>query len=260
MRRAMPRSCIMETALSLPQVALRPHPFPFQASLALTSDIDGCAPEAFEAIHKFLNTVEETPMGRGLGLDVGDSFWFFCANPTAQAPLTYFEGLGERPTAWAPRIREWIRLGWIDCLHTYGDFELAGGFRREMAERALAELRRQGLSLSVWVNHGGPFHNLQGVGHLRRLGDLPVYRSPNGHEQPVLEYHSDLMVNAGIRFCWIQELTDIVGQERPCGILEYYLKPREGIPPGRRLAALALGLAASSVHHPSRSVEFSLIQ
>jgi hypothetical protein len=205
--------------------------------LAITSDIDGCTPERFEGIHRFLNGE--------LGLDVGDSFWFYCANPAASSPLSYFEGVSDRPAPAAPRILDWIRRGWIDCLHSYGNFEQVGGFRREMAMRALEVVAREGLRIQVWINHGGPFHNLQNLMHPRCLGDLPRYPSPNGTDQPVLEYHADLTVDAGMRFCWSQDLlTPVVGQDRPCGRLEHH-REAGGLPSGRRLGAVALDLAAS---------------
>ncbi len=234
-------------------VALRPHPFPYRASLALASDVDGCSPDRFEEIHRFLNTREGTPSGPGLGLDVGDSFWFYCAHPSVRDVVSYFEGVSDRPSAAAVRILGWIRRGWIDCLHSYGDFEQAGGFRRGMAERALAVLKAEGLDIRVWINHGGPFHNLQNLMHPRSLGDLPRYLSPNGTDQPVLEYHADLTVGAGMRFCWSQDLlTRVVGQDRPCGRLEHHQGADEAVPALRRLAAAALDLASVPAPAPVR--------
>lgn len=211
---------------------LLPHPPPFRASLAITSDIDGCSPAAFLALHRFFDE---------LGLEVGDTFWFFSNNPRAQDPLTWFDGISEKPKH-ADLILEGIRKGWIDALHTYGDFEYRGGFHRGLAERALAEMARHGIRLSTWINHGGQFHNLQGVANPRRLGDVPQLTDMNGQSAPALEYHADLMVKAGLRFVWSSELTGIVGQERPCSALEYYMTGRPGVSGMKKLTTTALGL------------------
>ena len=57
---------------------LRRFPYPYRAMLAVCSDVDATAPWEFLRIHRFLNTL--TPRlpyyGDGLGLDIGDSFFF----------------------------------------------------------------------------------------------------------------------------------------------------------------------------------------
>ena len=45
--------------------------------LALCNDVDEMRLSQFREIHRFLNTLEETTMGPGVGLDVGDSLWFY---------------------------------------------------------------------------------------------------------------------------------------------------------------------------------------
>src|SRR5690349_20240139 len=50
-----------------PNVALRAFPWPYRAMLAICSDIDDESPRHFAALHRFLNTREMTPLGRGLG-------------------------------------------------------------------------------------------------------------------------------------------------------------------------------------------------
>ncbi|MBU0518772.1 hypothetical protein KJ564_07525, partial [bacterium] len=63
------------------------------------------------------------------------------------------------------------------------------------------------------TNHGD-IHNFQNVGRKDSLGDIPVHRSARGNASAVLEYHFDLARRAGVRYVWIKELTEIVGQER----------------------------------------------
>ena len=114
----------------------RPSP-PFKAALAVCSDIDYATPGYFSDLHAFLNGSGETRFGPGLGLDIADSFWFYNANPETPEGISYFEGTGDQEKD-AAVIRAGIREGRIDALHAYGDFSLGGGFRRELAERALA--------------------------------------------------------------------------------------------------------------------------
>lgn len=52
---------------------LRKFPFPYDAMLAISSDIDNATVKKFEDYHQFLNTKEQTSHGQGLGLDIGDS-------------------------------------------------------------------------------------------------------------------------------------------------------------------------------------------
>ena len=59
-------------------VTQRRFPYPYKALLAVSSDVDATSPWKFIRIHKFLNTL--TPAipyyGDGVGLDMGDSFFF----------------------------------------------------------------------------------------------------------------------------------------------------------------------------------------
>src|SRR4030042_3229005 len=60
------------------QVALRKFPYPFRAAIAICSDIDNTETlEEFLEIQRFLNTGEATSMGEGLGLEIGNSFFFY---------------------------------------------------------------------------------------------------------------------------------------------------------------------------------------
>lgn len=60
------------------RVIQRRFPYPYKALLAISSDVDAMSPWEFTRIHRFLNT--RTPRilyyGDGVGLDIGDSFFF----------------------------------------------------------------------------------------------------------------------------------------------------------------------------------------
>src|SRR5207253_3793143 len=59
------------------QNAPRWYPFPYQAALAICSDLDETADaETYFELMRFLNTTEDTSMGPGVGLEVGNSIYF----------------------------------------------------------------------------------------------------------------------------------------------------------------------------------------
>ena len=59
-------------------VSLRKFPFPFQAAMTICSDIDETrSSDEFLEIQRFLNTRSTTSMGNGIGLEIGNSFFFY---------------------------------------------------------------------------------------------------------------------------------------------------------------------------------------
>ncbi len=181
-------------------VRLRRVPHPFRAMLAICSDIDQTRLDSFREIHRFMNTLEETSMGRGVGLDVADSCWMykhpFSGNPLRDT-MAYFAGHSwETPSPYAPEMIQYLKCGWIDTLHSYGNFNLQGNntaaFTREHAERAIEVLDANQIRLAVWVNHGDR-NNRQNIGvHDFMEGDKPG--SP--------AYHADLLRRYGVEFLW----------------------------------------------------------
>lgn len=192
-------------------ISLRKFPYPYRAGFTICSDIDGTTFEDFVTIHSFLNSKENTPLGRGLGLELADSFWFYSNRNTQDHAFCYFEEDNKTPSKYAPAIRELIKTGYIDTLHSYGNFSKFGGFSRQLAERCLEELDKHSLKLETWVNHGDEY-NSQNIGSASyQLGDKPVeFISATSN------YHSDIMIDAGFTYFWDQEtsLTKIIGQDR----------------------------------------------
>jgi hypothetical protein len=200
-----------------PPVALRKYPYPYRGALAICSDLDFITPEDFLQIHRFLNTAQVTPMGAGVGLEIADSFWMYSAQPAASPCFSYFAGLEPVESPWAGMIADFIRAGYIDCLHAYGDFSHYGGFRRPMAARAVEVLQDQGIRIPVWTNHGDR-HNFQNLGESYSLGDRERSQSANGDWFPSAEYHADLTRALGVKFVWRSaDLTQVWGQDRPLG-------------------------------------------
>lgn len=101
------------------EIELRKYPVPYKCALTISSDIDECDVFTFLKLHSFINTTQDTKCGPGLGLDIGDSFWFYSDNPNE---MSYFEGNTEKRSRVGEIIEEFIRAGYIDCLHSYGNF------------------------------------------------------------------------------------------------------------------------------------------
>ncbi len=174
-------------------VALAKYPYPYRAMMAICSDLDQ-TPDRFvyREIARFLNTSEPTLMGRGVGLEVGNSIFFLM--PGDQ--FSYF-GTDE---AGRDMVRAMIRSGHIDCLHSYGDHART----RRDAERVLEELDRHGCQLPVWVDHSKSPTNF-GPDIMVGSGDVPSTAA----------YHADLTLRHGIRYVWRGRTTSVVGQDHP---------------------------------------------
>lgn len=164
--------------------------------MAICSDLDE-TPDARVYLDtiRFLNGTDTTSMGRGLGLEVGNTIYFDM--PPGQ--FSYWNA-GERERE---QVRTLIRSGHVDCLHSFGDLATERGH----AERALEELERNGCRLHVWVDHGRAPTNF-GADIMMGEGDLPGARA----------YHADLTLAHGIRYVWRGRVTSIVGQGIPRNI------------------------------------------
>lgn len=176
------------------EVTLRRFPYPYRAALAICSDIDETktAEELLE-IHRFLNTTQPTSMGEGVGLEIGNSVYFY----DGKREVSYFTQ-GEETRS---LLVDLIQAGYIDCLHSYGDV----AFTRDQIERALDVLHRLDCKLDVWTNHYGSRTNVSDKFEYffgECCGDVP------GAEV----YHTDITLDYGIRFAWVGASTRLVGQ------------------------------------------------
>lgn len=162
-------------------------------------------------------------MGEGLGLDIANSFWFFNANDqegfidaeeeaTLEDQLSYFGGDQADEEYKADEIICYIRAGWIDTLHSWGDFSRADTddtvFVRDHAKHAAKELDKLDLQISVWTNHGNRA-NIQNFGLGTGFAD---YQQGDVPDSPA--YHTDLALDAGIQFIWNSKGSDEVGARR----------------------------------------------
>jgi len=185
--------------------AVRPLPYPFRGALAISNDAEYLQMDFFEALMRFLNTRGPTPFGPGLGLCVTSSAFFF----SAQAyNLSYFDGMrADAPRSQqADRLDDYLRAGWIDTIHAYGDFDGAGGCTRAHAVEAFRALEKLGVRLEIFSNHGG-VENEQNIG-----ADAAYHRGDHaGHPA----YHADLLAENGVRYVWTDSL--VMPETRPVG-------------------------------------------
>lgn len=175
---------------------MRSWPYPFQAGMAISNDAEFMSFEFFEELMAFLNSHTKTSLGNGLGLSVTSSVFFYSANPYN---FSYFDGYNPKSSVskYAQRIDEYIKEGWIDTIHAYGDFDGVGGFQRIHAENTFRELKKKKLSIEVYTNHGGA-ENWQNIGKDAEYhcGDIKEHEA----------YHIDLMFENGIKYIWTDSM------------------------------------------------------
>jgi len=175
---------------------VRRWPYPYTAGLSISNDIEYMSLEFFQVLMEFLNTENETSLGKGVGLSISSSVFFFNFR---DYNFSYFDGLApDAPNSQnAHVIRDYIESGWIDTIHAYGDFDWVGGFCREHAERVLVELSQYGLRVPIFTNHG-TVDNVQNIG-----------MDVGYHQGDVLggeAYHADLLSSMGIKYVWTDSL------------------------------------------------------
>ncbi len=176
------------------KVSLRRFPYPYRAMLAICNDIDCMETvEEFLEIQRFLNTKDSTTMGEGVGLEIGNSFYFY----DREGGFSYF-GPDERSKQ---LIVDLVRAGYLDTLHTFGN----GATTRAEIGKAMDILEAEGCHLQVWVNHHGARSNIS--------PKFEYMLGESGGDDPLSPaYHTDLTVPYGIRFAWVGALTRIIGQ------------------------------------------------
>ncbi|RYH00178.1 MAG: hypothetical protein EON58_01205 [Alphaproteobacteria bacterium] len=172
------------------------------AQLAICSDLDETPDAAtYFELMRFLNTTEETIMGPGVGLEVGNTIYF----DMAPGQLSYWNA----SEVDREKFRALIHSGHIDCLHSFGDLATS----RSHAGRALDELVKYGCRIPIWIDHAQAVTNF-GADIMQGMGDVP------GHPA----YHADLTMGYGIRHVWRGRTTSVIGQDRPfslCSIVNF---------------------------------------
>lgn len=172
-------------------IKLRKYPYPYQAMLAICSDLDETPnKEVYFETARYLNTNEETLLGKGVGLEVGNTIYF--EMPEHNFSYTNTDDDGRE------KIQKLIQSGHIDCLHSFGDFVNS----RNKIEKYWAEIRQGQRKIEVWVDHAQAPTNL----------DNDIMEG-QGAEIGKPAYHSDLTVQSGmLPFIWKGRVTSCVAQ------------------------------------------------
>ncbi len=200
---------------------MRKFPYPYKAMLAISSDADHETLRKFNLVHELLNTTELTPMGKGLGLDISDSFFMYNGSNIQTytdvnhlpltSMLTWYEGTSSIPYG-ATILNDYIKAGWIDTLHTYGDFSMTNQthtrFTRYLAKQAINTLNQHGDNLTVWTDHG----NMSNMDNFGSYGTRGFYTYQQGANSWSPYYHTDLLIPYGVKFVWADGHSNIFGQ------------------------------------------------
>lgn len=174
-------------------VRLERIPYPYRAMLAICSDLDETrSPFVYFETMRFLNTTEETSIGCGVGLEVGNTLYF----DMPPGAFSYWN-CDENERA---GLREVMRSGHIDCFHSFGDLATS----REDALRTLDELDRHQCRLTTWVDHATAPTNF-GEDIMMGRGDVT--------DGPC--YHADATIAHGVKYVWRGRVSSIIGQDCP---------------------------------------------
>lgn len=173
------------------KIKLRKYPYPYRAAMAICSDLDETPiGELYFEICRYLNTFENTAIGKGVGLEVGNSIYFDM--PKDQFSYWNTDDSGRI------KIRTLIRAGYIDCLHSFGDFAKD----RSTIFRNWNELRSHDCVPRVWIDHAQAASNLD-----------PDIMQGEGAVQDSPAYHTDLSFrDGGIEYVWKGRVTSIIAQ------------------------------------------------
>jgi hypothetical protein len=170
---------------------IREVPYPYSSMLAICSDLDETpSKEIYLEIMRFLNTEEQTTMGVGVGLEIGNTIYFDM--PKGQFSYWNTDNEGRRYVA------KLIESGHIDCIHSFGDYAVT----REHVIKDLTELYKLKKRIKVWVDHAQAITNI-GPDIMKGEGDLVGSKA----------YHADLTIGEyGVKYVWIGRVTSIFGQ------------------------------------------------
>ncbi len=173
------------------QPELRKYPYPYHALLAICSDLDETPNEKiYFEILRYLNTDQQTLIGKGVDLEVGNTIYFHM--PEDQ--FAYWN-CSEKARS---NIHKLIRSGYIDCIHSFGDYVDT----REQALDCLQELDAHGCKIKVWVDHAQAPTNFD-----------PDIMKGQGAVKGANAYHADATVDKyGIKYIWKGRVTSLIAQ------------------------------------------------
>jgi hypothetical protein len=100
-------------------------------------------------------------------------------------------------------IRDLIRSGHVDCIHSFGDTATT----RAQAAETLEHLQAHGCGLRVWIDHAVASTNFG-----------PDIMQGHGDEAGHPAYHADLSLRYGLRYVWRGRVTSMRGQDAPTSV------------------------------------------
>ena len=172
-------------------------PYPYRAMLAICSDLDETpSPQTYFLTSQYLNSNESTQFGDGLGLEIGNTIYFYME----KSEFSYWNATDDERA----KVRALIQSGHIDAIHSFGDTAT----RRADAAETLEHLDAHNCKIRVWIDHAIAPTNL---GADIMLGQGDVVGSD--------AYHADLSIQYGIQYVWRGRVSSAHGQDaRPQSI------------------------------------------
>ena len=226
------------------KIFLRQFPYPYKAAISLCNDLQGTdSPEEFLAIQRYLNTKLDTPWGRGLGIETGNTMRFF--DLSGKSNFTIFHSFvdtniivivdslsvadtvfidtsysyniefAENRTA-AKVLVDFIKAGYIDGVKAYGNASQYG-FDRNFARKALEFSTKNQLKLPIWINDANP-------ASYQNIGKKP-YQQGDNPSSPY--YHTDFFPGLGIEYINLGGYTAMIGQESQEDVDRWFKKQWE---------------------------------
>jgi hypothetical protein len=164
-------SCKEET-----EIKLRTFPYPYKAAFTIADDIDRQSFQDFKYIQNFFNRHD---------IEIGGSFWMYHDSknfPVPEIEFSYFEGISQQRSDFADEMKDYIRCGILESLHTFAQTQPIedSNIGREEYRYAINELKNNiGVGLKHWINHGDSPD---------KIGPDPVNRGDNSDTR---FYHTD---------------------------------------------------------------------
>jgi hypothetical protein len=179
---------------------LRRYPYPYRCAMAISNDTDGMTFAAFKDWHDFVNGTKTTSYGKGLSLEVGDSYWVWAYGSNSNSNFSLYHGMpyeqNLEPSPENELISNLGQIGWLDTLHGFGQWTEQWSLNRERILFALDKIQELGIKSAVYVNHSGngytAAHSIGGPWGSYQMGDVP--------EHPA--YCLDLLKQFGFKYFW----------------------------------------------------------
>lgn len=175
------------------ELKIRKFPYPYRAGLSISNDCEFTSIDFLDHLLCFCNTDNETVLGKGIALPLSSSLFFFSSNPGDSPYYILDRSNNISSPPWQEKLRRFCLSGYLDTIHSYGNFDSNILFSRSLPEIALKESERYGLTFLVYTNHGNS-NNIQNMG-----GDAFYHQ---GDVVGASAYHADITLAHGIRFLW----------------------------------------------------------